>query len=402
MSIAPASVASTAAGPRLLPDVGGPIRELAVQFKYEWLADDARRIGYEQLLKTFAPNMQIVLLTEAGTKDAIAAWTGKLGIRHAVCIVGVSDPGFTQASAWMRDGFLCAYDGAQRRYFDVADGMTGYHAQWLAAADHAPVDAKPVVVEGGDCLVGEDVWLVSADAVHKTLGMANQHYTVETATKAIAALDPRRLVLVGYRVADLPDKRAWFRSALRGQARRWIAAKPRTKLRRWAAVAVAPFVALGRTLRMLFNPAELIMEFGHLDLVVSLTGERRDGKELLLVADARPSGGGLDKICEAWAARLDALARRLSAVEGFAVMRCPTPFFKGVTVAHFTNVLLQTDPKVVWLPQLAMPQNGLAQAEAENIRLWSSLGFQVKQIGGWGGWADDRGAIRCATKPLRR
>ena len=146
---------------------------------------------------------------------------------------------------------------------------------------------------------------------------------------------------------------------------------------------------------------ELNQSWGHIDLVVSLTGRKQESKDVLLVAETVLSDNpGKDETRES--DRLWALAKYLGDC-GFHVIRNPAPYaLPSGNTLWYNNTIVQTDPDLVWLPQFAQPDGRFADTDAANRKIWCDLGFKVVPVAGWMAYVGSGGSIRCATSVLER
>ena len=171
-------------------------------------------------------------------------------------------------TTWLRDAFLRGQRDGTPIYAKCRASKPGAdQADWLSASDGTPVvEITDVFLEGGDCLVGPDFWLVGKSAVKRTAEITGHLCDEATALARIAALDCRPLCVVGYRNVET-----------------------RT-------VSPAPL-------------HDLAQGWAHIDLVVSLTGRKPRGtKGSLMIAETQLSPKP-DRYEIAERDRLNALAR---------------------------------------------------------------------------------------------
>ena len=126
---------------------------------------------------------------------------------------------------------------------------------------------------------------------------------------------------------------------------------------------------------------------------------------------ARGPGGGAAELGSA-PQRLDWTAERLKLLD-FEVLRNPVPFVPAIgdrqlRARLYNNVLVENEIRrgrskpLVWLPQYADAEPELADFDIENSALWRELGFEPVAARGWSKLTVAMGAVRCATKVLRR
>lgn len=167
------------------------------------------------------------------------------------------------------------------------------------------------------------------------------------------------------------------------------------------------------------EPVKLV----HLDLYMSLTGARPNGRYMLLVGRCELIGAAGDphpdlvQNIQSMNDYLDAISEDLSANHGFEVLRNPIPVLQKQDTADsylcaYNNCLTEVtegNTPVVWLTQLSFEQEGqvyfsrLRELEAENIRLWESLGFEVRLVAAdFHSILDDQGSLHCITNEILR
>jgi hypothetical protein len=129
---------------------------------------------------------------------------------------------------------------------------------------------------------------------------------------------------------------------------------------------------------------------------LALTGCRtRRGEPIVLLA--KPTR---------WASGLDTAAERLGA-DGFHVLRNQVPML-GSAIAGYNNVLVENIRRhgerrpLAMLPAFGGQSRSLRAYDEASAKLWSLLGFTVRHIPGWAPFSFASGALRCATKVLRR
>lgn len=356
----------------LLPDCGGAIERIAVALTPRALApDDPLHDPIGRFIRTLSPSCTLVALTERREREHVESWlTGLMPACKLEVTAVVPDGAFGRmpAAEWIQDRFLCGFEGNEPRYVDAHDGGSSPTA-CLGMAEGTHVASSPVLVEGGNCLVGEDFWLVGCDSVRAT---AERRRTVdlETAAAEIGMLHDAPLHIVGYATDAASRRRTGHDDG-------------------------APALA------------NLRQPWFHLDLMVSVTGLRRSGRPHLLVADSRASGAPTSREAEAQGVRLDAMVERLE-LAGFCVSRNPVAFAPGPTTASarpraYNNVLVDNWPRQrVWLPQFANGEPTMTALDHANRDVWADLGFEVIPLHGWAAATGFQGAARCVSKVLAR
>jgi hypothetical protein len=128
----------------------------------------------------------------------------------------------------------------------------------------------------------------------------------------------------------------------------------------------------------------------HLDLALALTGCRTVRNEPIVLL-AKP----------AWdAPALDAAAARLEA-DGFCVLRNRLPG-RDKRLRYYNNVLVENVVRPGEIASLVFVPHYGRSADAQVDAVWKMLGFTPRPIDGWSFGLFPGGALRCATKVLRR
>lgn len=360
-------------GLSFVADCGNAISRLAMAIPNAYLdsSGEARRAMKWQtiagLLASLPQTVTVVLLAEQRNARRLREVLDDLDLKCGLEIAdSVPDRGLDDERAlWIQDSFLVSGTPASRRYIYHADAPFR-HGSWLADWDGSRAEASPWAFEGGNCLVGPDFWLLGARTVRKgaeRIGLSSGAY--ETACRAFSSFDSRPMVMAGY-----------------GRAEAEGASSSRD--------------------HPLYQPLDF-----HIDLILSVTGIRREGRPVLLLAE--PVGSHPDgKFGDGLRRRFDSMGGRLRRA-GFEVIRNPMPIDPlpgGCSAAmprYYNNVLVQNVPTpMVWLPQFGDQEPACEETDAANVELWKKLGFHVIGLPGWSTFASDDGAMRCMTKVIER
>jgi len=315
--------------------------------------------------------MTLFLMTDDPDAPAFQTWYRDLAPACDVQIIatGTAQP-IQESEMWTQDPWMAAEeDGTLFLHHLLHTDRLGRQATWLADVRPTPGGRPPLHLAGGNTLTGPDFRLLGAQSLELTQRIGPAPIRADEALQRHSALDSRPLHVFGF---PLPVK---------GSA-----------------------------------PVELRQQPHHIDLVVSLTGRRlADGRPILLVADPRKTFDPDGPRMEGWAEQLDASAARLAA-EGFHVIRNKVPlaahpvFSPNPTLRAYNNVILENDVRsdlgktrpLVWLPHFADLEPALAPYDVANDRVWESLGFETVPVHGWSALVRSGGAIRCASKVLKR
>ena len=360
--------------PRLVPDCGGLIEEVALTLPPFLLApaQAAKRRALGNLAEALPAGVALILLAEEPMAVAVEDWAAGLRLRCTPRILATAPTGTTRdADLWTQDTFLAAeHDGATVLLPLLHTDHPGQHAQaltrGLAGATRSIIAAPPLHLAGGNMLTGADFRLVGAASIENTRLVGDRPMTSDEALVRHRALDERPLYLFGF---PLPTRE---------------------------------------------RPQPLAQQPHHLDLVLSLTGKiTAAGKPLLLLADPRSTLNPDGPRMAGWAEQLDATAERLEA-DGFAVQRNKVPYLAHPAYAPnpslraYNNVMLENalrpgrSQPLAWLPHFGDLEPDLEVYDRANRAIWQSLGFEVVPVPGWSALVRAGGVLRCAAKVLRR
>ena len=267
-------------------------------------------------------------------------------------------------SLWIRDSFLAAKDLTGPVCVRAWTNGGLKHGEWIAAWKCIRTIEPQITIEGGNCLVGPDFWLVGACSVRMTA----EHFrlpNIAAGRTALSSLDHRQMYVAGYSSSDAEGGGIGNGDAI-------YQADP----------------------------------VGHIDLVLSITGIKRNGRPVLLLAD--PIGSGESSRLATLRRRLAIVAERLEE-HGFQVIRNPVPFLPlpgsagRLALRPYNNVLLENTPKpTVWLPTFSDQEKHLAAIDDSNAQIWARLGFEVIPLPGWTAFADKDGGPRCMANVIER
>jgi hypothetical protein len=353
----------------LLADCGGLVREIAICVPPRLLVpgEAAKRRVLGNLAESLPGDMTLVVLTEPKAAEAVQAWLETLHLRATPRLLTTTHGScMRDYDFWIQDTFLVAVDETGPLLLPLPDTeRAGAHAQWLAPLDYRLEAPFSMPLSGGNHLCAGDFRVLGAGSLEMARGR-DGCLSFDAAAARHAALDGRHLHVFGF---QLPR---------RG------------------------------------HPLVLAQQPHHVDLVLSVTGCRDGaGQPILLLADPR-AGKSLDAAAAlGWADQLDASAERLTA-DGFHVRRNPVPYVThpqwspNPGLRAYNNVIVENDIRqgrvrpLVWLPHYADLEPELDVFDEANRQIWYELGFEPIPIHGCSALARTGGAIRCASKVLRR
>jgi len=360
----------------LLPDCGGAITRLAVSVVPQCFADHP--IGRSLLgalgsfVATLPAEITLAILAAPETRSQLDRWLDRI---RPECGVAFVPAGFHcndhTVEFWTQDSFLVAKTGDACLYLKPASENPTAHAEWLGRALGKTVLAQPYGLAGGNLLVGPDFKLIGCESLS-----ANGRLRAD-AMAALGRIDPRSVFEVGYRLGDGRSDPASTPSAGHGM-----------------------------------DLYRMRQHGGHIDRFVAVTGLRKDGRPLLIVASAVRGPAAAAAEFGPIADRLDRTARTLVEL-GFAVERNAVPFVPSIGKIQlrprpFNNVLVENQVRpdrvkpLVWVPQFGGDEPDLDEFDTQNLAVWRDLGFDPIPVPGWSTLSIQMGALRCATKVLDR
>ena len=411
--IEPLIAKANAPGIALIPDCGGSISRIAMALPRSCFTPEC----HQQLKclshfpKSLSSSATLVILTEQGSALEVSSWIKSLNLicKHEILPL-IPDGASTRETIWIQDKLLCGDVHGEPTHIlpTILDG--GSHGQWLDQHGVIATTSATIHLEGGNCLVGPDYWIVGANSVWHTAKLFTRSNEA-AARAAIQSLDRRPLYIAGYHAFDIADISFWSREDAVGYTQqKSLDSEGNANDGRLYSIGSAPARETISTPKNRvpdsISRGRLYQPWFHIDMMISVTGKSIESKPILVVADPLNSPiirGLRDRV---HAPRLDAMAFGLEA-DGFHVIRNPVPVLplpgsSGSMPRAYNNVIVQNYPPIVWLPQFADLEPELNDIEAANRQIWTDLGFDVMGLPGWSVFAHTRGAIRCCTKILGR
>jgi len=348
---------------------------------------------------------RVDLLASEKSSAAAAALRSDVKFAPNGCEVHVVPATAFNSDYWLRDILL--------RATEIATGLPaatrtknkegfGKLRDWIIARFHLKqIDWPDILLDGGDSLVVDDrYWLLGAGSVSDMIRPQRGDPAWSQALAKIAHDVGRQPLVLG---ADSNTLSLTVRLLLSRVEEIAGLRKPGDPKGSQPAGEATVQMTTGADLSADLVPANgEKSEWAHADMVVAVTGKTDDdGSPIVLVAE--PTA----KICPQSKAATDAeeilgtIAKDLKAA-GLKVIRNPAAYHQ-LGVLPYNNVIVQTDPDVVWLPTFGSDLEGMKAIDDENIRIWhDDLKFaKVIPVPGWSQLASEQqGCIRCATLPL--
>jgi hypothetical protein len=421
--------------PRLISSCQGRIEQILFAFP-AWAVEDAESaIAYRSVISALRPGTEFVVVHSASARTPIEEWFAAAG--HAGAVTYVPMPDYVNFTDWAEDGYVALLDATDQMPYLMEPWDFQRAGDALiadAVEEYAGIRAAqaPLIFQGGNCLIGDDFWLLGADYFADSLALLQGRRPPVTLPDAVdpgAALvqlfsdyvdGGRALTLVGTRK---PIPVPQFRGRREGDRY---------------------FLDLPSGGTGAFQP------IFHIDMFLTLVGRRDDGRFTVLVGDPAKADELLGTTSPyALVAVYDQLAGDLAAA-GFDVRRTPLVHRPtlgqtlsladiraiaqreksaalaaaarelatagatddtGVVVRdwhHVTwnNCLVENGDDAgrhVYLPTFGHGENAdLAVLDQQTTTVWEDLGFEVHALADFNSFARRQGVVHCIKKYLRR
>lgn len=364
----------TVAIPALVADCGGLIAQVALAVPTAFFQSDdvfggcRPLVPIGNLIRALPAEAEVFLLVDDTALPAANTWIATLDPACSLRFVALDSRVGAVPGPWIQDMFHVRTIPGRNADLRHPDNMQFVlvpgNPVGRCLADFLAVAVADLSLDlaGGNQLVGRDFRLIG----HSDLQRAGSSHTLSG--NPLRLLDPRSISTFGYRLHSRP------------------------------ASTDAAFSRLH--------------QYGfHVDQFVSLTGLGKEGRPLLMVGEPHVAEPCSSILVDNARMLLDASAVLL-VEQGFAVIRNPVPFVvapdSGKRLPRlYNNVIVENAVRpghskpMVWLPQFADVEP-LASEDQLNSMLWEGLGFNVIPVQGWSHLASRNGALRCASKVLRR
>jgi hypothetical protein len=418
--------------PRLNSSWQGRIQQLLLAFPDWATGDPETSAGYRSVIAALRPGTEFVVVHAAPQRGTVEAWFQEAG--HT-SVTYVPMPEYVSFTDWAEDAYVALTD--------ESDGSAYLMEPWefLRAGDALIADAveeytgisssqAPLIFQGGNCLIGDDFWLLGTDYF----------------------ADSVALVQGGRPPVTVPDD-ADLEAFVRGMFRDFVdSARDLRLVGTRRPIPVRDFV--GRRegdAYVLDLPSDGVGTYQpifHIDMFVTLAG-RRDDRFTVLVGDpsmadamlGTTSPYGLADVYDSIAAGFAdagmevlrnplvhrptpgrrftvAQLRQIAERDGNAALLQAVAELVQQGAADDTRVTVRTWHHVTWnnclvedsaaagrhvyLPTYGGGAPDLAGLDAHMSTLWEGLGFTVHPLADFGSFARRQGVVHCIKKYLRR
>jgi hypothetical protein len=418
--------------PRLNSSWQGRIEQLLLCFPAWATGDPATSAGYRSLIGAMRTGTEFVVVHAPQQRATVEGWFRKAG--HAE-VTFVPLPEYVSFTDWAEDAYVALTD--------AGDDSTYLVEPWefLRAGDALIADAveeytdirssqAPLIFQGGNCLIGDDFWLLGTD------------YFADT----VALLQGGRPPVAVPEGADLD-------AFTRGLFHDYVDAARELRLvgtRR--PIAVRDLVGRregdGFFLDLPSDGVGAFQPIFHIDMFVTLAGRRGDRFTVLVgdpsmadsmlgtrspygLADAYDqiarvfAGAGMDVVRNPLVHRPTpgrafsvADLRRIAERDGDAALQQAVGELTAQGAADDTEVTVRSWHHVTWnnclvedstsqgrhvyLPTYGAGAPDLAPLDEHTATLWEGLGYTVHRLADFGSFARRQGAVHCIKKYLRR
>jgi hypothetical protein len=418
--------------PRLNSSWQGRIEQLLLSFPAWATGDPATSAGYRSVVAALRPGTEFVVVHAASQRATVESWFRAAG--HSA-VTYVPMPDYVSFTDWAEDAYVALADASDDSAYLVEPW------EFLRAGDALIADAveeytdvraaqAPLIFQGGNCLIGDDFWLLGTDYFADSVG----------------------LLQGGRPPVSVPDG-ADLDAAVRSLFHDYVDATRELRLvgtRR--PIPVRDLVGRREDDRFFLDlPSDGVGAYQpifHIDMFTTLVG-RRDGPFTVLVGDpsmademlGTTSPYGLadvyDGIARTFAAAgMDVVRnplvhrpttgrtfsvtdlRRIAERDGNAALLQAVGELTDQGAGEDTPVTVRSWHHVTWnnclvedsasegrhvyLPTYGGGEPDLAPLDGHMTALWEGLGFTVHALADFGSFARRQGVVHCIKKYLRR
>ncbi|HWA91094.1 MAG TPA: hypothetical protein VG889_13740 [Rhizomicrobium sp.] len=396
----------------LLPDTGHGATKLALRIVEDVFGPGQEKLyeAFDNLLTAFAlekEHVYLVVIAPPRRLNDVHAWLTRLGFESDhFKLIGLRNGDFTDQD-WPRDVLLCATadDGAPVA-IETLHERVGNLGGWIGGKlGMKKVQNKTLLIDGGDSLVVDDRnWILGTGSLAQMVDYDQRPQMWQAALDEIERKIGRRPIPVGsFPVGNLlyRERLALARLQVHRTARTGFNIAARSSL--WARVQdhLVAFYEFAKSVATKRSHDDIdAMDWAHADVVVSVTGRNFGNGPVVLVGDPKADGCPGSDTADAMAKILKKVADDLTG-RGFDVRRNPLPFCDG-NILGYNNLIVQTDPDIVWLPTFGSDIAAMQAIDDENYRIWNQdLRFPtVHRVEGMLAFAENSGCIHCATLAL--
>ncbi len=161
--------------PRLVSSYAGSIDRILFCFPAWAVTDPALVAGYRSVIGALRPGTRFVVAHNESARPDVEPWFTNGG-HSADDVAWVPLPDYVQLTDWAEDAYVALHDGVDRTGWLMEPWSFGRGGDALiadAVEEHTDLRASgaPLVFQGGNCLVGPDLWLLGKDYFADTVAL---------------------------------------------------------------------------------------------------------------------------------------------------------------------------------------------------------------------------------------
>jgi hypothetical protein len=167
--------------PALVSSYAGIIQQILLAFPAYGVQDPASAAAYRSVIGALRPGTRFVVVHHESHRAPVEAWFQEAG--HAAdAVTYVSLPDYVRFTDWAEDGYVALRDASEN---GNGGGPTYLMEPWTfpragdaliadAVEEYAPVRGSqaPLIFQGGNCLIGDDFWLLGKDYFADSMALA--------------------------------------------------------------------------------------------------------------------------------------------------------------------------------------------------------------------------------------
>src|SRR3954463_5802064 len=152
--------------PRLHSTWQGRIEQLLFAFP-AWAVEDPETVtAYRSVIDALRPGTAFVVVHSASVRDTVEEWFRSAG--HTDAVVYVPLPDYVSFTDWAEDAYVALADAIDdTRYlmepWEFQRAGDALIADAVEEYTEIRASQAPLIFQGGNCLIGDDFWLLGAD-----------------------------------------------------------------------------------------------------------------------------------------------------------------------------------------------------------------------------------------------
>lgn len=421
--------------PSLVSTYSGEIKSILLSLPKYSVSEPDLVPAYQSLIRAFKVGTQFIVVHHKSYESAIESWFSAAGHDGNVTYVALAD--YVNFTDWAEDAYLSLVDEADGTHYlmEPWEFKRAGDALIADAVEHTgalKATQAPLIFQGGNCLIGQDHWFLGRDYFADSVALLSGQRPPVAVPQGAQATNFARDLFRDY--AD---------------ARRQLVV-----LGTDSPIGLPQYVgARAGPDYILDIPAEgtgTYQPIFHIDMFVTLVGSVGDGRFRVLVGDptvadkllGTNSPYALADVYDNIAAQLESIGfevfrnpivhwptrgdktRKLSELRDVATSSNDNALARVVSeltalgAKESTEIVIRSWHHITWNnclveateanPTVYLPTFGhgqksvLADVDQHMVELWESMGFAVKRLGDFNGFAERQGVVHCIKKYLKR